>query len=138
MQRVGILVLAVFIAGCSVLSHEAPVEDIDKAAALFFQRLENHDYDAIYDDAAKAFKQRKTREQVTENLKQITAFGKIGDYQRVRMPQEGEGKERMLSPVFATVFEQVRGDLTLNFRDEGGEWKLIGFVFKPHGSQAGQ
>ena len=125
------LTALVLLEGCALLSHEAPPEDIDKAAALFFQRLEKQDYDAIYNDAAKDFKQKKTRETVTDNLKQVTAYGKVLDYRRIRLPFEGEGKDRMASPVFGTLFEQMNGELTLNFRDEGGEWKLLGFAFKP-------
>ena len=128
-----VLSLAVLPSACTLLSHEAPLEDVDKAAALFFQRLEREDYGAIYNDSAKAFKQKKTKETVTESLKELTAQGKVLDYQRIRMPVEGEGKDRMVSPIFGTRFEQVSGELTLNFRDEGGEWKLIGFAFKPHG-----
>ena len=133
-----VLLVAVLLGGCTLLSHEAPLEDVDKAAMLFFQRLDNQQYDAIYNDSATGFKQKKTRADVTENLKTLTAYGKVGDFQRIRLPFEGEGKDRMASPVFMTIFEQTAGELTLNFRDEGGEWKLIGFVFKPRGSQQGQ
>ena len=52
---------AVFSPGCSLLSHEAPTEDADKAAGLFFQRLNNNEYDKIYDDAAKRFRTNKTK-----------------------------------------------------------------------------
>ena len=133
-----VLLVAVLSSACTLLSHEAPLEDVDKAAALFFQRLDKQDYDAIYNDSAKGFKQNKTREVVTENLKQLTAYGKVGDFKRIRFPFEGEGKDRMASPVYTTIFEQMAGELTLNFRDEGSEWKLIGFAFKPRGSKAGQ
>lgn len=125
------LTAVVLLGGCTLLSHEAPLEDIDKAAALFFQRLDKQDYDAIYNDAAKDFKQKKTREAVIESLKQLTAYGKVLDHRRIQMPFEGEGRSRMASPVFGTAFEQIHGELTLNFRDEGGEWKLLGFAFKP-------
>lgn len=131
------LVVVVLLGGCTLLSHEAPPEDIDKAAALFFQRLEKQEYDVIYNDAAKDFKQKKTREIVADSLKQLTAYGKVLDYRRIRLPFEGEGKERMASPVFGTSFEQMNGELTLNFRDEGGEWKLLGFAFKPRTIKTG-
>lgn len=132
-----LLLLAVLLSGCTLLSHEAPLEDVDKAGALFFQRLDKQDYDVIYNDAAKGFKQNKTRQIVTESLKQLTAHGKVVDYRRIRLPFEGEGKDKMVSPVFGITFEQANGELTLNFRDEGGEWKLLGFSFKPRGSKAG-
>ena len=123
--------------GCSVLSHEAPTEDADKAAALFFQRLDNQQYDEIYDDAASRFKANKTRQVMTDSLKELTANGKVRDFQRTTMPITGEGKERMIQPTYKTLFEKISGDVILTFQDEGGEWKLIGFAFKPHRSPIG-
>ena len=123
--------IAVFSAGCSLLSHEAPNEDIDKAAALFFQRLDNRQYDAIYNDAGKSLRTNKTRAVVTESLKEVTAHGKTQGFDRISMTIQGEGKDRKLLPVYRVAFEQVKGDLTLTFQDESGEWKLFGFSFKP-------
>lgn len=131
-RRIFVLWLAVFMGGCSLLSHEAPVEDVDKAGELFFQRFEKADYEVIYNDAAKRFKENKTRQIVTDNLKQIVEFGKFADHPRISMSFQGEGKDRMASPIYLVTFEKGRGELTLNFLDEGGEWKLIGFVFKPY------
>lgn len=118
--------------GCSVLSHEAPTEDADKAAALFFQRLDKQEYDVIYDDTSKRFKENKTRQTVTDSLKELTAHGKVLGFSRTSMPISGEGKERMVQPVYKTSFERMSGDVILTFQDEGGEWKLLGFAFKPH------
>jgi hypothetical protein len=123
--------LALASAGCSLLSHEAPTEDADKAAALFFQRLNNGEYDAIYDDAAKRFRANKTRQVMTESLKELTANGKALDFQRISMPIQGEGEDRMVLPVYQTMFETLAGEFHLIFLDEGGEWKLFGFAFKP-------
>jgi tRNA nucleotidyltransferase (CCA-adding enzyme) len=123
------LLTVVMSAGCSLLSHEAPPEDVDKATALFFQRLDNGDYDTIYNDLSKRFKENKTRQTVTESLKQL-AFGKVVSYERVSMRFQGEGKDRMLIPVYMATFEQGAGDLTLTFQDEDGEWKLLAFEFK--------
>jgi hypothetical protein len=123
--------LSLFVTGCAVLSREAPAEDLDKAGALFFQRFEKRDYDAIYDDVSSRFKANKTRQEVSSNLEQIAENGKVGDYRRISTSFEGEGKDRIVSPVFAVFFDQGKGDVTLNFVDEGGEWKLIGFAFKP-------
>ncbi|HSB11060.1 MAG TPA: hypothetical protein VLM38_16345 [Blastocatellia bacterium] len=138
MFRVLVIVTLAFLAlshsGCSVLSHEAPTEDADKAAALFFQRLDKQEYDVIYDDTAKRFKENKTRQTVTESLKELTAHGRVLDFQRTSMPISGEGKERMVQPVYKTAFERMSGDVILTFQDEGGEWKLLGFAFKPHRS----
>lgn len=127
-----IVLIAMLLAGCSLLSHEAPVEDIDKAAALFFQRLDKGDYDTIYKDASKPLKQNKTHVAVTESLKQLAANGKTTGFDRISMTFQGEGKDRMVLPLYRVSFEQLRGDVTLTFRDEGGEWKLFGFTFKPH------
>ena len=127
-------IIALFPAGCSILSHEAPNEDIDKAAILFFQRLDKGDFEEIYKDASKNLRQNQTRETVTESLKQLKAQGKINSYDRLSMTMEGEGKDRRVLPVYRVTFEQVRGDLTLTFQDESGEWKLFGFSFKPRSS----
>ena len=124
-------IIALFPAGCSILSHEAPNEDIDKAAILFFQRLDKGDFEEIYKDASKNLRQNQTRETVTESLKQLKAQGKINSHERLSMAIEGEGKDRRVLPVYRVAFEQIRGDVTLTFQDESGEWKLFGFSFKP-------
>ena len=126
----------VLLGGCTLLSHEAPIEDIDKATALFFQRLDQEDYNGIYNDAASGLRQRKSRETVTDSLKELTAHGKVLNYQRIRFQTESEVKERIVSPVYGTTFEQVNGEVTLNFKDESGEWKLIGFAFRPRGARS--
>lgn len=118
-------------AGCSLLSHEAPTEDIDKAAALFFQRLGNEEYDTIYNDAAKGFKNNQTRQTVTDNLKQMVEQGKVLDFERISMAFQGEGKSRMALPVYRTMSDRSKAEITLTFQDESGEWKLFGFVYKP-------
>ena len=128
-----IVILSFFLmpVGCSLLSHEAPSEDIDKAAALFFQRFGNEEYDKIYDDAAKGFKDSQTRQTVTDNLKQMAENGKILEFERISMAFQGEGKRRLALPVFRTASERARAEITLTFQDESGEWKLFGFAYKP-------
>ena len=123
--------IAMLPAGCSLLSHEAPSDDIDKAAAQFFQRLGNEEYDTIYNDAAKGFQATQTRQTVTDNLREVAERGKILDFQRISMSFQGEGKSRIATPVYRTSSQQARGEITLNFQDEGGEWKLFGFIYKP-------
>jgi len=118
--------------GCSLRSHDAPPEDIDKAGALFFQRLNAAEYETIYKDTAKKFKENKTKETIIESLKELTAKGRAVNFKRGKMTFEGEGKNQIASPVFYVIFEQSRGELTLDFVDESGEWKLIGFAFKQH------
>jgi hypothetical protein len=124
--------VALALGGCSVLSHQAPTEDVDKAAALFFQRLDNQDFNAIYDDCSKRFKTNKPRQTILESLGQLAVNGKTVDFQRTSMPVEGQGSDRIVSPVYKVLFEQMAGEVTLNFQDESGEWKLLGFAFKPH------
>ena len=134
LRRSGILViLSLFLlpVGCSLLSHEAPNEDVDKAAALFFQRFGNEEYDKIYDDAAKGFKDTQTRQTVTDSLKQMAENGKILRFERLSMSFEGEGKRRSALPVYRTASERAMADITLTFHDESGEWKLFGFAYKP-------
>ncbi len=132
-KLVAVLMLSMILlpAGCSLLSHEAPTDDIDKAAALFFQRLGNEEYDTIYDDTAKGFKNSQTRQTVTENLKQVAEHGKVVDFQRISMSFQGTGKDRMAMPVYRTSSDRAKAEITLTFQDESGEWKLFGFAYKP-------
>jgi hypothetical protein len=112
--------------GCALLSHEAPTEDIDKAASLFFQRFRNEEYDTIYDDAAKGLKDSQPRQTVTDSLKEMAENGKILEFERLSMAFQGEGKTRRVMPVYRTSSERARAEITLTFEDESGEWKLFG------------
>lgn len=125
-----VVVLAILPSGCSVLSHEAPSEDIDKAAALFFQRLGNGEYDTIYNDSSTLFQQRQTRQTVVESLSQMVEQCKVENFERVSMTFHNEGKNRLASPVYSVTSDRSRGETTLTFHDQAGEWKLIGFAFK--------
>ena len=127
------MLFVVFAASCALGSHDAPPEDIDKASALFFQRLNAAEYETIYKDTARKFKEVKTKENIIESLKELTVKGQIKDYQRLKMTFEGEGKDMRAVPVFSTLFDQGSGDIILYFVDESGEWKLIGFAFKQRG-----
>ena len=127
-----LLLTAIIVEGCSLLSHQAPTEDVDKAAGLFFQRLDNQDFNKIYDDCSKRFKTNKPRQTVVQSLAELAVNGKVeGRFQRSSMPIDDQGKERVVSPVYQVLFEQMPGEITLNFQDESGEWKLLGFAFKP-------
>ena len=132
-KKLAIALLLVFVSGCSMRLHEAPPEDVDKAAALFFQRLNAAEYETIYKDTAKKFKQNQTKEKILESLKELTAKGRVQQFQRMKMSFEGEGADTMAVPVFSTLYEQARGETTLYFVDENGEWKLVGFAFKQRG-----
>ena len=132
-KRLLILLLVVFAASCALGSHDAPPEDIDKASALFFRRLNAADYEAIYKDTAKKFKENQTKEKIIESLKELTAKGQVKDYQRLKMTFEGEGKDMRAVPVYSALFDQGGGEVILYFVDESSEWKLIGFAFKQRG-----
>jgi PBP1b-binding outer membrane lipoprotein LpoB len=119
--------LLVFMVGCS---REAPLEDVDKAGALFFQRLNDAEYDTIYKDASTQFKKNQPRDTVVESLKELTAKGRLQEFRRISTSFTTQDKDRIATPVFGTTFEQTRGEITLSFIDEGGEWKLIAFSFK--------
>ena len=130
LKRLALILFSIWLGGCSLLPHEAPTEDIDKATGLFVQRLNAAEYDAIYKDAAKKFKENQPKDTILDSLKELSAKGKLQSHQRIQMKYEAETKDRIASPVYSVAFEQSRGELTLNFLDESGEWKLIGFAFK--------
>lgn len=132
-KRLIVLLFVVFAASCALRLHEAPPEDVDKAAAQFFHRLNAADYETIYKDTAAKFKENQTKEKIIESLNELTAKGQVKDYQRVKMTFEGEGKDMRAVPVFSTLFDQGKGEVILYFVDESGEWKLIGFAFKQRG-----
>jgi hypothetical protein len=121
--------LALIVVGCS--QSEAPVHDIDKAAAVFFERVKSAEYDAIYNEASEHFKTQVARATAMDNLKQVSAMGRIEGFDRLSMRVEGEAKNRVASPVYTVLFDKARAEITVNFIDEGGEWKLIGFSVKP-------
>jgi hypothetical protein len=123
--------LAIFPASCSVLSHEAPTEDVDKAAALFFQRLSDGEYDTIYNDSSTLFQQSQPREKVVDSLRHFVEQCKVANFERISMSFQGQGKKRMALPVYSVTSDRSRGETTLTFHDQGGEWKLFGFAFRP-------
>jgi hypothetical protein len=125
-----VVALAFSLAACAWYG-EAPPEDVDKAAGLFYQRLAEADYDAIYKDTAKGFKENKTRAEIVDSLTELAAHGKVLQFTRISGGVEGEGKNTRFFAVYTTRFEKAAGNLTLHFVDEGGEWKLIGFALKP-------
>ena len=133
MFRIMIAVLFVcFVSGCS---REAPPTDVDKAAALFFERLKGAEYETIYADASSQFREQKSKGEILDNLQQITAIGRIQDYRRLSMFFEGD-KNRIASPSYSVLFDQAATEIMLNFKDEGGEWKLVGFSLKRRGPQS--
>lgn len=123
-----VLTLLLLAAGCNT---EAPTEDVDKAATLFFERLKSAEYDSIYQSASQQFKDSVAKATILDNLQQINAMGRIQTFTRLKMPFEAGDKERIVSPAYAVVFDQTTAEITVNFKDESGEWKLVGFSVKP-------
>jgi hypothetical protein len=132
LRKALVLLIPVMLAGtsCSVLSHEAPPQDVDKASTLFFQRLKAAEYEIIYNDAGSGFKENKTRNEVVDNLTKLTAGGRLLRYSRIGTFFNDQDKRRVATTSYRTDFEKNRGELKLYFVDESGEWKLDGFEFK--------
>jgi hypothetical protein len=123
-----VLALLLLAAGCKT---EAPTEDVDKAATLFFERLKAAQYEDIYTSASQQFKDSVAKATILDNLQQINSMGRIQVFKRLQMPFEDDEKGRIVSPVYGVIFDQMTADITVNFKDEGGEWKLVGFQVKP-------
>jgi hypothetical protein len=120
-------------AGCSRQAHP---EDVDKAASQFFERLREAKYDAIYDDAAESFKSQNARAAVIDNLKQIISYGRPHQWSRLQMAFADEGRAQVALPVYAVQTDQAPSEVALKFIDDGGQWKLLGFAFRPRGTPA--
>jgi hypothetical protein len=133
-RKLVVVLLLLSIFGCSLRSSEAPPQDVEKAATLFFERLKSAQYEEIYKDAAESFKKNQPRMTIIDNLKQIAAIGRILEYRRLSMTFEGDNDNRIATPIYAVVFDQAGAQITLNFKDEDGEWKLFGFVVKQRGT----
>jgi hypothetical protein len=123
--------IALILIGCS--ASEAPPQDVDKAAAVFFERVKSAEYDAVYDEASEDFKKNVARATAIDSMKEIAAMGRIQSFDRLTFKIEGEEKNRIASPVYSVLFDRARADITVNFKDEGGKWKLVGFSVKPRG-----
>jgi hypothetical protein len=123
--------IALILIGCS--ASEAPPQDVDKAAASFFERVKSAEYDAVYNEASEDFKKNVARATAIDSMKEIAAMGRIQSFDRLTFNIQGEEKNRIASPVYSVLFDRARADITVNFKDEGGKWKLVGFSVKPRG-----
>ena len=123
--------IALILIGCS--ASEAPPQDVDKAAAVFFERVKSAEYDAVYNEASEEFKKNVARATAIDSMKEIAAMGRIQSFDRLTFNIQGEEKNRIASPVYSVLFDRARADITVNFKDEGGKWKLVGFSVKPRG-----
>ena len=121
--------IALILIGCS--ASEAPPQDVDKAAAVFFERVKSAEYDAVYNEASEDFKKNVARATAIDSMKEVAAMGRIQSFDRLTFNIQGEEKNRIASPVYSVLFDRARADITVNFKDEGGKWKLVGFSVKP-------
>ncbi|HEX5736530.1 MAG TPA: hypothetical protein VF131_27105 [Blastocatellia bacterium] len=131
LKKLLVVWIALITIGCS--ASEAPPQDVDKAAAVFFERVKSAEYDAVYNEASGEFKKNVARATAVDNMKEIAAMGRIQSFDRLTLKIEGEEKNRLASPVYSVLFDRARADITVIFKDEGGKWKLIGFSVKPRG-----
>lgn len=139
------IILSLFLVStaCSLQTPEAPYEDIDKAATLFFERLSAAKYDEIYTDSEKSFQSRYPKPEVVDNLRKMAMLGKPGVPVRMTMNYSTEEGKRVATPNYAVVFDnsaapmttpdgqtappQSKATVILKFVDDNGEWKLGAF-----------
>ncbi len=125
-----IIILALFLlalTGFTACKGEAPPTEAYVEGDKFIERLKKAEYDIIYNDASDLLKEKLTRTAAIDEMKKITAVGKIQDYKRTRMTVGIENGRSFASPVYGVAFEKSNGQLTLQFVDTGGSWKLSGF-----------
>lgn len=123
LRKAIILGLLVFAVGCG--AKKAAVEDVQKAADLFFQRLNEANYEAIYKDASEDYKKMESLNSTKEHLTKVAPYGKGRSERPIKMPILENGK--VVQPVYGVASEIGRGSITLTFIDEKGEWKLRSF-----------
>lgn len=132
------IVLVVFLMaacfGCSLSRREAPPEDAEKAGAQVLERLKEAKYETIYSDASDILQKEKARASVVDDLKKVTALGRLVDYRRRGANFSKEGDKSFALVTYNMTFDQTRGEATLQFVDVGGEWKLSGYSFGTRGS----
>lgn len=133
LRFMAVLLLLSLAGGCS---KEAPPDDVDKAADFFFQRLKEADYDTIYDESARAFREQNARATITDNLMKIREYGGVRDWSRLSMTFEQEGNHRLARPAYSVRFDNLRCEVTFKFTDDGGQWKLLGFAVRPFGASS--
>lgn len=133
LRLMAVLLLLSLTGGCS--SHASP-QEVDKAADAFFQRLKEADYDTIYDESARAFRDQNARSTVMDNLMKIREYGSVRESRRLSMTFEKEGGHQLALPVYSVRFDNLRCEVTFKFTDDGGQWKLLGFAVRPFGASS--
>lgn len=123
LRKAVIVGLLVFVAACG--EKKADIGDVQKASDLFFERLNEANFDAIYRDASEDYKKAESLASTRNHLAKVAPYGKGRTPRPLQMPILEDGK--IARPVFGAVSETGRGSITLIFIDEHGEWKLRGF-----------
>jgi hypothetical protein len=122
--------LLIVASACSWVGGEAPLADVDPAATAFFDQLNSARFEEIYEGSSQSFKDARGKTEIIDNLKQLAATGQVRDHKRLSMSFQEAKEGRIASPVYAVVLDTMRAEVTLNFKDEGGDWKLFGFLLK--------
>jgi len=126
-----IAVVLLLVTSSCFLDSAAPPEDVDKAAAQFFSRIKDANYNEVYNDAAKGFKKDKTRDELINNLTDLTSGGRYVGSSRLSTYFTDQDGKHIGVTTYLTQFERSKGEVKLFFIDEDGEWKFSGFEFKP-------
>jgi hypothetical protein len=129
-RTIFVLFLLSFTTACSLVKDEVKTEDVDKYAAIFFERLANADYNKIYQDSSESFRKENSQSAVYDTLKQMTELGKPGTLNRISMSLEKQGSKRIALPSYLVNFNDRRVTVNFMFVDEDGEWKLGAYEVK--------
>jgi hypothetical protein len=121
-------ILLLLFAGCST---PAKPEDAEQAATQFFDLLKEANYDRIYKDAARQFREQNVKAAAADKLKEINSLGSAREVTRLSMTIAKEGDQAVVLPVYSVRFDQIRAEITLKLIDEDGTWKLLGFALRP-------
>ena len=125
-----VLFLLSFTTACSLVKEEVKTEDVDKYAAIFFERLANAEYNKIYLDSAESFRKENSQTAVLETLKQMTELGKPGTLNRISMSLDKQDGKRIALPSYLVYFNDRRVTVNFKFVDEDGQWKLGAYEVK--------
>ncbi|HUK91983.1 MAG TPA: hypothetical protein VLZ81_16400 [Blastocatellia bacterium] len=130
-KAIPVAILAILLTnGCS---HQAPVEDVNKAAAQFFLRLKGAEYDVIYKDAADKLREAKSQAEMQHDLEQLAAWGRPQQWTRISLSFKDQDKSRLAEPNYMVQTDKMTVNVTFTFVDDNGEWKVMGFTGTPHG-----
>jgi hypothetical protein len=128
------LLLLIISTGFASCAHNAPPEDVDKAAAQFFLRLKRAEYSTIYDDATSKYKDAKSQAEAKDDLEKLAALGHPEKWVRTSLAFNDKDKSHLALPTYIVTTDQMSVTVTLTFEDDDGEWKFMAFSAQPHAS----